>query len=79
MIGVYGYSVRLIQLNQRADQKRLGVRLGKACIKRGLSVRDVSLTLRVSRQTVYNWFVGKTAPQKLVEPQVVKLLASLNK
>ena len=31
-----GYSARIIQQNSKADKSRLGVRLGKACIKRNI-------------------------------------------
>ena len=55
----YGYSLKLIQLNKKADPKRLGIRLGKMCIKRNVPVAEVATKLGVSRQTVYNWFEGK--------------------
>jgi DNA-binding XRE family transcriptional regulator len=75
----YGYSAKTIQLNKRADSSGLGVALGRAAIKLGISVADVAATLKVSRQTVYNWFVGLYAPRGSVTKDVTKLLNSLNK
>jgi DNA-binding XRE family transcriptional regulator len=75
----YGYSAKTIQLNKRADSSGLGVALGRAAIKLGISVADVATTLGVSRQTIYNWFVGLYAPKDSVTKDVTKLLNSLNK
>jgi DNA-binding XRE family transcriptional regulator len=74
----YGYSLRLIELNKRADRRLLGVRLGRVCIKHNISVADVASTLGVSRQTVYNWFIGGSNPQKTMTPSVQALLVSFN-
>ena len=63
-----GYSARLIELNHKAgDCYRdcsIGVELGKFCIEHDIPVMQVSAVLGVSRQTVYNWFVGLTAPSQ---------------
>jgi DNA-binding XRE family transcriptional regulator len=75
----YGYSAKTIQLNKRADSSGLGVALGRAAIKLGISVADVAATLRVSRQTVYNWFVGSYAPKDSITKDVTRLLNSFNK
>lgn len=74
----YGYSVRLIELNKQADKRLLGVRLGRVCIKHNIPVVDVASTLGVSRQTVYNWFIGETNPQKAIAPAVQSMLVSFN-
>ena len=55
----YGYSARLIETNKKANQKLLGVKLGKVCIRGNTSVADISEELGVSRQTIYNWFCGR--------------------
>ena len=52
------YSLNIVLANQEADQTRLGVKLGKKCIKLGVSVANIAVYLGVSRQTVYNWFEG---------------------
>ena len=59
----YGYSNRLIELNREADDRLLGVRLGRVCIENDVPVSEVSYKLGVSRQTVYNWFCGANAPR----------------
>jgi predicted transcriptional regulator len=74
----YGYSIRLKKLNKEANPKLLGVRLGKACIKQDIPVHEVALQLGVSRQTVYNWFVGSSSPQKSVAETIKTFLHSLS-
>lgn len=59
----YGYSTRLIELNNNADDQLLGVRLGRVCIANDVPVLAVAMALGVSRQTVYNWFCGVNAPR----------------
>ena len=75
----YGYSVKTIQLNKEADKNRLGIALGRAAIKLGISVADIALTLGVSRQTIYNWFVGANDPKATHTKNVTRLLNSFNK
>ena len=75
----YGYSARTIHLNKEADHRRLGVALGRAAIKLGVSVSDVAKTLGVSRQTVYNWFVGSYDPKASLTGEATKLLISFRK
>ena len=75
----YGYSARTIQLNKTADHRRLGVALGRAAIELGVSVSDVAAVLGISRQTVYNWFVGSYDPKASLTGDVTKLLTSFRK
>jgi hypothetical protein len=70
----YGYSSRLIALNKKADKSNLGVQLGRACIKGDIPVCLVADTLGVSRQTLYNWFAGKSNPQKTIASLVAKYI-----
>jgi len=65
-----GYSVRLTQHNKDADPQRIGVRLGRACIDKNVSVIEAARVLRVSRQTLYNWFSGKAVPLARFVPAV---------
>jgi hypothetical protein len=52
------YSQKII--NEVGDApKTLGNQLGRWCIYLDFSVVRVSKALGVTRQTVYNWFVGK--------------------
>lgn len=59
----YGYSMRLLRLNQAADAGNPGVQLGRVCIAQGIPVADVADALGVQRQTVYNWFRGVAQPR----------------
>lgn len=74
-----GYSVRIIEQNRNADKSRLGVRLGRACIKRDIPVTTVADSLGVSRQTIYNWFIGVSDPQNLAIAAVKQFITSLTK
>ena len=75
----YGYSARTIQLNKAADHRRLGVALGRAAIELGVSVSDVATMLGISRQTVYNWYVGNYDPRAYLTGDATKLLISFRK
>lgn len=75
----YGYSARTIAMNKAADHRRLGVALGRAAIELGVSVSDVATMLGISRQTVYNWFVGNYDPRAYLTGDATKLLISFRK
>jgi hypothetical protein len=75
----YGYSAKLVALNRQADKENLGVRLGRACIKEDISVSMVASALGVSRQTLYNWFMGKSSPQPMMVDLVTRYLARITK
>lgn len=66
----YGYSARLIVLNKQANQDSLGVKLGALCILHNVPVTSVAKALKVSRQTVYNWFCGVPPPKESLEAQI---------
>lgn len=72
-----GYSVRLLQLNKAADRKNLGVKLGRMCIKHGVSASYIADYLGVSRQTVYNWFVGASSPKPPTAVKIERYMAKL--
>lgn len=60
-----GYSNGFVNDVIASDKTKLGVQLGLACIKREIPVTDVAEFFKVSRVTVYSWFVGKTnVPEK---------------
>jgi len=58
-----GYSIRLQQINKEANGKLLGVKLGRYCIRKEISVIEVMEYFEVSKQTVYNWFTGVGDPK----------------
>jgi transcriptional regulator with XRE-family HTH domain len=72
-----GYSVKLVQLNKQANKKKLGVSLGRECIRCSISVSQVAKVIGVSRMTVYNWFTGIHDPQEIYEPAIQGLLDQL--
>ena len=79
----YGYSLRLVELNKKAaelfDPLPLGVELGRLCIAQGVSVIEVSETLGVSRQTVYNWFIGVHDPNVVHNTKLLSLIKKLKR
>ena len=72
----YGYSTRVSNLNKQANRTSLGVKLGRMCIKQDISVAEVATQLGVSRQTVYNWFVGTHVPHTDLDSAIRSLLTS---
>ena len=65
-----GYTLHMQKLNKAADSKNIGVRLGRFCIKNDISVAEIAAQLGVTRQAVYNWFVGKSTPNKTIREQI---------
>jgi hypothetical protein len=73
-----GYSVHVVEGVRTADGKRLGVQLGRLCVSRDIPVSRVSLSLGVSRQTVYSWFLGKSEPRPALFGAIETLLSTLD-
>jgi DNA-binding XRE family transcriptional regulator len=71
------YSLGIMLLNQQAEQNRVGVKLGKKCIKLGIPVAEVAVRVGVSRQTVYNWFIGAYDPKPELATVITQLLRNL--
>ena len=72
----YGYSTRLVKLNKKADDRMLGVRLGRVCIGNDVPVLSLAMALGVSRQTVYNWFCGITNPRAKLAVDIKNIIQS---
>jgi DNA-binding XRE family transcriptional regulator len=72
-----GYSQIIIEANQRAKET-VGTLLGKLCISLKYPASQVAKDLNVSRQTVYDWFSGKTKPSKRTESKVSALINKIN-
>lgn len=68
-----GYALSTHLRNKAADQKNIGVRLGAYCIAHGISVVDVAAQLGVTRQAVYNWFIGQSAPRERMAARISEL------
>ena len=72
-----GYTLRLRDANERADPRKLGVRLGRACIAHDVPVSVVATHMGVSRATVYNWFCGASSPHANTITRVESYIATL--
>jgi len=73
----HGYSLRVRDLNAAADKRKLGVRLGRACIEHDVPVSVVAQRMGVTRATVYNWFCGVSAPQATIHALIESYIADL--
>jgi DNA-binding XRE family transcriptional regulator len=74
-----GYSIGLMTANKQADIKSLGVALGRVCIQKGVSVREVADRFGVSRQAIYDWFKGDSVPDSSWNTQIERYIATLKK
>jgi hypothetical protein len=52
-----GYSLLMAEQIKGANQKLLGVQLGRVCLNKDIPVQDVAEFFDVSRVTVYSWFM----------------------
>ena len=72
----YGYSARVVKANKKADPKNIGVKLGRVCIRRDIPVVTVARIYNVSRQTVYNWFMGISVPSAHISGHIQHYLSN---
>jgi transcriptional regulator with XRE-family HTH domain len=72
-----GYSRKFVDANKKADPLHVGVQLGRICLERDIPVQDVAEYIGVSRQAVYQWFLGRTKPQPSKRDALWELLARL--
>jgi hypothetical protein len=72
-----GYSLLTADAIRRADQRLLGVQLGRICLKNDIPVVDVSEFFGVSRMTVYNWFKGTVVVSGKHAERMKKLIEKL--
>jgi transcriptional regulator with XRE-family HTH domain len=59
-----GYTIKVADAIKDADGNLLGVKLGRICLSRDISVQEAARTLGVTRQTIYQWFCGETNPHE---------------
>ena len=74
-----GYSIGLMQANKQANVKSIGVALGRVCIQKGISVREVASYFGRSRQAIYDWFKGDSVPDPSTHARIERYIASLKK
>ena len=72
-----GYSRKFIQANKTADQKHIGVQLGRICIDRDIPVQDVAEYIGVSRQAAYMWFLGRSLPHPKMRETIAEVIKTL--
>lgn len=72
-----GYSVRMVATVMAGDPSNPVNKLARHCITNLVTVAYVATLLGVSKASVYNWFLGKTKPNKLglsrVQDALIKL------
>ena len=69
-----GYSYRLVQANRAANSKHIGVKLGRHCIAKDMTVVEIAKYFKVSRMTIYQWFSGNAMPHKANISKIEQLL-----
>ena len=72
-----GYAQSIIEANKKAKETT-GTLFGRMCIARKYPASQVAKELNVSRQTVYDWFSGKTIPSKRFDILIKELSIRLN-
>jgi hypothetical protein len=58
------YSEQFLLDLHRADPTRIGVQLGKVCVKANLPTTYVAKTFNVSRMSIHSWFRGQYVRDK---------------
>lgn len=71
-----GYSQHIIEANASAEES-VGTKLGKVCIEQKIPASLVAQSLEVSRQTVYDWFTGKTKPIRAQAEKIEAFIAQI--
>jgi predicted transcriptional regulator len=67
----------MVQAINDANPFLTGVKLAKICVRLNIPVKDVAEYLKVSRPTVYSWFIGKHEVSPKYIEQVEKLIDKL--
>ena len=61
------YSEQFLITLQKADPTRIGVQLGKVCVKANLPTTYVAEAFNVSRMSIHSWFRGQYVREKNYE------------
>jgi hypothetical protein len=72
----FGYSANLVRRVRDANRAHIGVRLAKFCIVNSIPVSVVAGKFKVSRATVYKWFVGTAKPSAPYQEQIQRFIGS---
>ena len=71
------YSEQFIIALSKADPTRVGVQLGKVCVKANLPTSYVAEAFNVSRMSIHSWFRGQYVREKNYE-RIVKFIDKVN-
>jgi hypothetical protein len=72
------YSEQFLISLQKADPTRIGVQLGKICVKANLPTTYVAEAFNVSRMSIHSWFRGQYVREKNYE-RIAKFIELVNK
>jgi len=72
------YSERFLLDLHKADPTRIGVQLGKVCVKANLPTSYVAEVFDVSRMSIHNWFRGQYVREKNYE-RIAKFIGQVDK
>jgi len=72
------YSEQFLINLQKADPTRIGVQLGKICVKANLPTTYVAEAFNVSRMSIHSWFRGQYVREKNYE-RITKFIELVNK
>ena len=72
------YSEQFLISLQKADPTRIGVQLGKICVKANLPTTYVAEAFNVSRMSIHSWFRGQYVREKNYE-KINKFIGLVNK
>ena len=72
------YSEQFLLNLRKADPTRIGVQLGKICVKANLPTTYVAEAFNVSRMSIHSWFRGQYVREKNYE-RITKFIELVNK
>ena len=72
------YSEQFLLSLQKADPTRIGVQLGKLCVKANLPTTYVAEAFNVSRMSIHSWFRGQYVREKNYE-RITKFIELVNR
>ena len=72
------YSEQFLLSLRKADPTRIGVQLGRVCVKANLPTTYVAEAFNVSRMSIHSWFRGQYVREKNYE-RITKFIELVNK